>query len=157
MTEQEMRAMDVPRIETWDELRAFVDRLEKDDYGKVCYAISMACVALFNLLAHTEGITGFQASCADLDFIRRTRQMTGPFMILNGNDMLYPQLGLQRKVDEFVANNEQWAADEATKQLAAHASPSSMVHPDVWAHWEALAAKRQPYVEVAYGEVEREL
>lgn len=55
--------------------------------------------------------------------------MTGPFILLNGRDLLYPQSSLYQKVDKFIAASEPWAADEAAKLLAEHASPSSMVHP----------------------------
>lgn len=83
------------------------------------------------------GVTGFQAGCADLDILKRTRHIKGPFILLDGRDLLYPQYDLRAKLEDFLRENQQWAADEARKELAA--SPSA--HPDVRAHWQHLAAQ----------------
>ena len=39
-------------------------------------------VAAFNFVVRQLGVSGFQSSCADLDFIRRTRHLDGPFMLI---------------------------------------------------------------------------
>lgn len=109
-----------------------------DACGRAVYAISLASVATFNYIAHVEGITGFQASCADLDIIRRTRRINGPFGIYSMRDMLYPQYDLVARLTEFInsENTQKWLKEEATKLLAEkqeHASPS------VVAHWKKLA------------------
>lgn len=138
MNEKEMREADVPTPKTNDELAEYIRGLveREHDYGTAVYAASMAAVAAFNHVAHRLGMTGFQASCADLDIIRRTRSMNGPFMLVRGEDMLYPQHNIESKVRE--AQNEwlPWAREQARKKLA---EPRGHVHPDVVRRWRELA------------------
>lgn len=138
-TEQEMRQADVPWPESIEELVAYIRSLtdREHDYGSVCYAMSMAAVAAFQYVAKKEGCTGFQASCADLDIIRRTRLIKGPFMLIKGEDMLYPQYDLHEKLNEAMDNWKEWAAEECAKKL----TEVPDAHPDVIAHWEMLAAR----------------
>src|SRR5574343_1229666 len=93
MNEQEMRESEVPTFDTIEELSKYVAELvsQDHDYGTCCYAMSMSAVAAFNFVAHKLGVTGFQASCADLDILRRTRYLKGPFAIQNYSNLLYPQ------------------------------------------------------------------
>lgn len=139
-SEQEMRqAKDFwPRSQ--EELNEYVASLvnREHDYGTCVYAMSLAAVAAFNYVAHKLGTTGFQASCADLDFLRRSRGIDGPFIVLKGADMLYPQYDLRAKLDEAMANWQPWAADEAKKLLTEKHS----AHPDVAAHWAKLAGEK---------------
>lgn len=136
-TEKEMRDSKVPRIETSVQLSAYIAALadRPHDYGTCVYAMSLAAVAAFNYISHKLGVTGFQASCADLDILRRTRHMEGPFMILKAEDLLYPQYDLREKVEEFIDKNRDWCAEEARKKLA----EGGTAHPNVRAHWESLA------------------
>ena len=139
MTEQEMRDMEVPRANTIGELSDYIESLvqQPHDYGTCVYAMSMAATAAFNYVARRLGVTGFQASCADMDVLRRTRRIKGPFMIVDGYKMLYPQYSIER--DVRVAMNEwaQWAADAARKLLAQDNEHTS---PSVIKHWKMLAA-----------------
>lgn len=133
-----MREAQAPTPETVEELaeyvRSLVDR--EHDYGTCVYAMSLAAVAAFNHVAHKLGVTGFQASCADLDIIKRTRRMKGPFIVLDGADLLYPQYDLRARLDEFITEVEQeWAPDEARKLLAEERGVEA-----VRAHWERLAS-----------------
>ncbi len=105
------------------------------DYGTCVYAMSLAAVAAFNFVSHQLGVTGFQASCADLDFIRRTRHLDGPFMLIKGADALYPQYDLLAKLSESMAEWKPWLKEQAAKKLAE--SPDA--HPEVLAHWKKLA------------------
>jgi len=93
MTEKEMRDAKVPTPKNQKELNEYISNLinQKQDYGTCCYAMSMAAEATFNYVADKLGVTGFQASCADLDFLRRTRNMEDGFAIINYNHFLYPQ------------------------------------------------------------------
>lgn len=140
MNEKEMREAAVPTPKTNDELAEYIRSLteREHDYGTAVYAVSMAAVAAFNHVAHKLGISGFQASCADLDIIRRTRRMNGPFMLVRGEDMLYPQYNIDSKVRE--AQNEwlPWAREQARKKLA---EPLVHVHPDVLRRWRELAGE----------------
>lgn len=137
MTEQEMRDARVHRLETPQELSNYIDSLVKQehDYGTCVYAMSMAATATFNYVAHRLGATGFQASCADLDILRRTRNIDGPFALFKGRDALYPQYDLQARLDELLLSWRGWLAKEAAKLLA----EIENAHPDVIAHWRKLA------------------
>lgn len=92
MTEAEMRDAEVPSLKTPEELLAYITGLVErpHDYGTCCYAMSMAAVAAYNFVAHKLGVTGFQASCADLDILKRTRGFSWG-RILNYEDLLFPQ------------------------------------------------------------------
>lgn len=137
--EKTMRETEAPRPETVAELAAYITSLtdRPHDYGTCVYAMSLAATAAFNHVAHRLGVTGFQAGCADLDILRRTRSMEGPFILLKGEDMLYPQYDLHEKLRTAMAEWGAWAGGEARKKLAE--SKRENVHPDVWTHWERLA------------------
>ena len=107
-----------------------------DDYGTAVYAISLSAVAAFHFASHLVGASGFQASCADLDIIRRTRHMDGPFALIKASDMLYPQYDVVKNVKEYLNEWESWAASEAKKLIASE----TMAAPSVLKHWEKLAA-----------------
>lgn len=137
-TEQEMRDYKVPFPQHLDELNEFIISLteRQHDYGTSAYAMSLAATAAFNYICSKLGTTGFQASCADLDFLRRTRNIDGPFMLITAEKMLYPQYSLQQQLAEAMGKWGEWAAEEAKKKLAeddGHAAES------VVAHWKKLA------------------
>jgi len=92
-TEREMRETDVPSVDSTEDLAAYIDNLvdRPHDYGTCVYAMSMGAVAAFNYVAGKLGVTGFQASCADLDILRRTRRMKLGFSIVDHSNLLYPQ------------------------------------------------------------------
>lgn len=116
-------------------IASLVDR--QHDYGTCVYAMSLAAEAAFNYVASNLGVTGFQASCADLDFIRRTRGMKGPFALLKAEDALYPQSDPTEKLAEAMENWKPWLKEQATKELADN---RDFVHPKVKSHWKMLAA-----------------
>jgi hypothetical protein len=137
MTEAELRAAVVPTPKTQAELDAYIAALvdRQHDYGTCVYAMSMAATAAFYYVACKVGATGFQASCADMDVLRRTRHMEGPFMIVDGAQALFPQYELVHNVEKFVESIKPWLAEEAAKKLAAN----PVAHPNVLAHWQKLA------------------
>ncbi len=141
MTEKEMREAKVPTFDTLDELTDYIRSLaERDhDYGTSAYAASMAAVAAFYYIAGRLGLTGFQASCADLDIIRRTRRLKCPFMLIRAEDMLFPQYSIEGKVREALNDWLPWAREEARKKLA---EPLVHVHPDVLRRWLDLAGTK---------------
>ncbi len=106
------------------------------DYGTCVYAMSLSALAAFHYVASKLGVTGFQASCADMDFLRRTRGMKGGFLILKAEDLLFPQDDLRAKLEEFIAESREWLCTEARKLLDER---SSVAHPNVLAHWKKLA------------------
>ena len=140
-TEQEMREAKVPTCHTIDELEEYIASLteREHDYGTCCYAMSLAATAAFNYVASKLGVTGFQASCADLDVLRRTRNLKGPFLLIDGANMLYPQYDLHARLQEAMTQWREWASEEAGKLL--DQEREGYVHPNVWAHWERLAGR----------------
>lgn len=136
-TEKEMRDADVPWPKTKEQLTEYIESLasRQHDYGTCVYAMSMAATAAFNYIAGQLGVTGFQSSMADLDILRRTRHLKGPFMIVNGEDALYPQYDIVERVEKALEEWKPWLKEEAEKKLA----DTSHAHPNVLAHWKSLA------------------
>ena len=137
MDEAALRDLDEPRPHTIEELNDLITALtsRQHDYGTCVYAMSLSAVATFNLVAHILGVTGFQASCADLDIIKRIRSLEGPFAIIDASKMLYPQYDIQNQVREYLTQWRPWAAEQATKLL----KESQYASPTVIGHWHALA------------------
>jgi len=137
-TEMEMQKEKVPTPHTAEELNEYLESILSLDhnYGTCVYAMSMAATAAFNFMAHKLQVTGFQASCADLDILRRTRHIEGPFILLKGEDMLYPQYNLVHDLEHAMMEWRPWAAEEAKKQLEEHRDG---VHPNVVSHWKKLS------------------
>ena len=150
MTEQEMREMEIPRIESQEELEeffntvvvAYKDQIDTQGdemgemYGKAVYVMSLFATAAFHYAAHVVGASGFQASCADLDVLRRTRRMDDGFRIINFGDLLYPQyedkiLGFWQMIEE----QKEHLAPKAKKLL----EENPAAHPNVIAHWRRIA------------------
>jgi hypothetical protein len=137
MTEKEMREADVPNPGSADTLAKYIDGLVKQqhDYGTCVYAMSMSAVAALNYVAHALGVTGFQASCADMDILRRTRRMER-FGIQDYSNLLYPQYAEKFKsFSELIVENAKWLREEACALLA----KKEEAHPDVRAHWKMLS------------------
>jgi len=137
MTEKEMRESKVPFFETLEELVDYITSLKdmEHDYGTAAYAMSMAATATFNYMASELGTTGFQASCADLDVLRRTRQIKGPMMLIDADRALYPQYNILNDVCKFLKSNEDWMASEAKKRLEENRDACEKVQE----HWRKLA------------------
>jgi hypothetical protein len=136
-TEAEMRAAPEAHPKSIAELSAYVEALAKrpHDYGTCVYAMSLAAVAAFNYIASQLRVTGFQASCADLDVIRRTRGLEHPFAILNAGDLLYPQMDPLGQAAEFLDEVRPTLAPAARKLLASAES----AHPDVRRRWREIS------------------
>jgi hypothetical protein len=144
-TEEEMRVEVAPSPKTTEELIEYIESLtERDhDYGTCVYAMSLSATAAFKHVAHKLGATGFQAGCADLDVVRRTRRIEGPFIILKGEDMLYPQYDLVNRLREAMDEWRKWAAEEARKLISRQkesGESGESVSPRVAAHWNDLVS-----------------
>lgn len=141
MTEQEMREAKVETPSNLEELNAYIEKLvnQEHGYGTCVYAMSMAATAAFNYVASQLGVTGFQAGCADMDAFRRMRGIDGPFMMLQAENMLYPQYNLEGKLKEFMCSSDtqEWLKEEARLRLV----DSEYAHPKVLAHWKKLAGE----------------
>lgn len=142
-TEQELRDADVPWPKSLTELEAIIMDLRnrKHDYGTYVYAMSIAATAAFYYMAHSLGVTGFQASCADMDVLRRTRDMKHGFRIVNFEELLYPQYSDKLRItpESLLADKDTGkGVAEAAKQKLAEATNA---HPDVVRHWRYLVAR----------------
>lgn len=137
-TEYEMRDTCAPTPGSPESLASYIKELvdRPHDYGTCVYAMSLAATAAFNYAADKLGVTGFQASCADLDIIRRTRHIEGPFILLEAEKMCFPQYSLPGKLAEAMAGWREWVGKECAKKLA---TSGGKAHPEVLAHWEKLA------------------
>jgi hypothetical protein len=142
-TEKELRECEVPWPKTDAELAVIITALSdrSHDYGTCVYAMSFAALAAFYLMAHKLGVTGFQASCADMDFIGRTRHMKHGFRIINYENLLYPQYCNSK---HFPSYHDLLDDEDVKKQLRDQAikklSEETSAHPNVRAHWEFLAS-----------------
>jgi hypothetical protein len=144
-TEKELIESKAPTPETLEELSAYIQQLvEQDqDYGTCVFAMSLAATAAFNHVASKLGVTGFQASVADLDILRRTRRIKSPFILLKGEDMLYPQYDLKEKLSESMEDWSEWAQEEAIKKLEEddERPEHRRACPAVRKHWMKLAGR----------------
>lgn len=144
MTEEQMREAEVPWPKSPEELSAYIARLvdQQHDYGTCVYAMSMAAVAAYNYVAHRLGVTGFQASCADMDFIRRTRGLTMGFRLMDYSKLLYPQYLTEEHfptLPHLMVEHAKELAEAAQKKLD---ETGGVAHEDVLAHWKALASRK---------------
>jgi hypothetical protein len=146
-TEKQMREADAPWPDTLEELTAYIKVLanRKHDYGTCVYAMSMASLATFRYISGRLGVTGFQASCADLDFLGRSRGMKQGFRILNYEHLLYPQyLNAESfpSLEHLLVVERARLGAAAKKLLESHKAKDS-VCPDVRRHWESLVKAAQ--------------
>lgn len=141
--EKTMREAKVPTLESPEELSAYIaDLIDREhDYGTAVYAISMAATATFNHVAKKLGVTGWQASNADLDILRRTRNLPGPFMLIDADKALFPQYSLAADLEAFLIDIKPWLAEQAAKKLANDID--GPVSPKVVDHWRTLAAWKE--------------
>jgi hypothetical protein len=73
-----------------------------------------------------------------MDVLRRTRGYKHGFMVLNGDDVLYPQYDLVNKAREFVAKKMVELKPEARKLL----KESPDARPAVLERWREIARTR---------------
>jgi hypothetical protein len=140
--EAAMRDADVPRFETHQELQAWIESLlanNNDDYGKAVYCISLATFATFNFVASKVGATGFQASCADMDVLRRSRQLEHGFQIVDYGKALYPQYLESDSVLVLLFDKIAPSLKAAAAKLIAERT-RHVTSPAVLAHWERITS-----------------
>jgi hypothetical protein len=138
--EDEMREQEVPRVKTLDELKDYIQTLvdRQHDYGTCVHAMSMAATSAFLYVADKLEVTGFQASCAELDFLRRTRRLDCPFVIITADDELYPQYDNDKKLRDCRIEWEPWISKRASELLK---ESGGAANPYVIEHWEKLASE----------------
>lgn len=129
------------------DLPAFLEKLTKNyehDYGTICHAIGSAAVAAAWAVEREPcgGITGFQAGAVMWEFIQNwcSQYKDKPLKLLNYEDMLYPQYA--DRFDKLIsASTHDYLMKEAAKKL----EDADHAHPNVVAHWRALAAGAVPF------------
>lgn len=139
-TEHEMRDHEVPCPKTETDLLSYINSLleREHDYGTAVYAMSCASVATFYYMSSKLGVTGFQASMAELDILKRTRDMKNGFMILDYHNLLYPQYLNEEHFPSFnklLNDNKDMLKKEAINLL----EKNPKAHPSVLNHWKYLA------------------
>lgn len=141
LDEAGLRAARIGFPKSEDDLLAIIRPLVErgHDYGTCVYAMSIAAEATFNYVASVLGCTGFQASCADLDLVRRTRGIEGPFAIFKADNLCYPQYDLPAKFREWMEGEDtaKWVAEECQRMLD---EASGVEAPSVVEHWREKAA-----------------
>src|SRR5258706_368302 len=136
-SEKELRELDVPWPRNEADLLRIIRAVAKreHDYGTCVYAMSIAAEASYNYISHVLGVTGFQASCADMDFLRRTRSWKMGFQILNYENLLYPQY-LDREHfpthEDLIKENIDQLGEKAQELLAERDN----AHPNIVRWWE---------------------
>lgn len=145
MTEKQMQEAEPPKLRNLDGLTDYITSLvdRPHDYGTCVYAMSLAATAAFNFVASQLGVTGFQASCADLDIIRRTRGIKGPFRIVEYDNLLYPQYCDSERFPSHrdLLNNKdvrEHLRTEAARLLAETEHASERVRE----HWSEIASDK---------------
>jgi len=148
MTEEEMREAKVPWFDSIEELTTYIKSLvnRSHTYGTCVYAMSMAAVAAYHYVASKLGTTGFQASCADLDILRRTRGMKYGFRTIDYEKLLYPQYLNEDEFPSFqdlINENIDWLGDAAERLLKETSKTNSFVHPNVSNWWKKLVEMKE--------------
>jgi hypothetical protein len=142
LTEEEMREQKPFWPKSIEELVEYINSLieRPHSYGTCVYAMSYAAASAYYYVSHKLGVSGFQAGCAEMDFLRLTRHWEWG-RILDYNDLLFPQYCNEEKfpsVDTLLNNPEikEVLAKKARQKLAS----GDRAHPNVIAHWEKLAS-----------------
>jgi hypothetical protein len=144
MSECDMGDAADPKIKSIDDLSELIRALteREHDYGTCCYAMSIAAVAAFKYVAGALGVSGFQASCADLDILRRTRRLKHGFSIVDYENLLYPQYcnaehfpGWEQMIRENIS-----ILAGAAKERIESTDHGTCAHPDVLAHWKWIVS-----------------
>ena len=135
---------DFPRLcpRSMRELNAITKALasRKHTYGTCVHAIALAAEAAYNFISHKLGVTGFQASCADIQILSRSRSMKHGCRIIDYGALLYPQYN-----DEFRINLSAEQFAHIRKAARAKLDDKGSAHPDVAAHWAYVAYGGHPF------------
>ena len=135
--EASLRDINMPWPENEEEMTAIIRALAErtHNYGTCVYAMSISAEAAYNYIAKQLGVTGFQAGCADMDILARTRHLKWG-RILDFENLLYPQYANKFKAwGALLEENKIELAKRAKKNLEENPGAA----PGVVAHWKRLA------------------
>jgi hypothetical protein len=123
-----------------EELIEYLRKIEDQphDYSSIAKALTDVTVAMFNYFASKHGMTGFQASYSGLQFLKITRGIEGPFGIVDGSNLLYPQYDLMAQVEKWIHEWKPTLADKAIELL--NEKDHELISPNVIERWKEIAA-----------------
>lgn len=135
--EEAMRDAKPPNPKTIEELCEAIQSLVErpHSYGTCVYALSHAALAAFNFVASKLGVTGFQASCADMNILKHTRNWKWG-CILDYENLLHPQYRDHFKTFDQLIDEHQEELGKRARELLAK-NPEA--HGAVSDHWRRLA------------------
>jgi hypothetical protein len=126
----------------WPETKEMLDDVIKvmternHDYGTCVYAMSIAALSTHYYMGQQLGVTGFQASAADLDFVKRSRGLKTGLRLIDYEQYLYPQYNTLQEVAE--QRREFLRSADAKKYVVEKLAANPEAHPDVLAHWKGI-------------------
>lgn len=94
MTGNEFLKMKMPWPDNVQELTSYIEEVKEKyntSYNDAVYGPALAAIAAFNYTASQMGLSGFQASYSEMLFFEKLRDIKHGFMILNYDNLLYPQ------------------------------------------------------------------
>lgn len=147
MTEEQLRELNMPWPKTKEELDEMISTLveRQHDYGTAVYAMSLSAIAAYHYVANQLGVSGFQASCADLDFIRRARCLKGPFRFHSYEQALYPQYEQDYRNEVIHQSVADWLKKEGQRLVEETPDQDNHPNPRFIAHIKLLAEGKLPF------------
>lgn len=104
---------------TKEDFDRYLKELESKNhtYETITDALTDATLAFFNYFAVKHAMTSYQCSWSELQFLRKSRGMEAPFMIIDSSKMLYPQYDLHKDLNEFLENSMEELSKIAQKNI----------------------------------------
>lgn len=141
LSENDMMKMEMIWPKTEKELLEVIRNVikyEGNSYGTAARSLTLVAEAAFNYIAHVFGVTGFQASYAELSFFTRMRGIKSRIKILNYDDLLYPQYLEKFRItpEECIKENASWLKEQAKQKLE---EAGNRADQRVVEHWKFLA------------------
>ena len=143
-----MSKLEIPQINTEDELFEFIRKtlsskfLEPSEmYKSVPYIMAQSAYVVFEFVARQLGASLMQAQCADLLFLKKTRDLENGFAIIDYTDLLYPQY--VEKFEKYTFNNllkDNLVILQNRAKEFLEERPNA--HPDVLKHWKMIINMR---------------
>lgn len=128
-------------------LPEFVRKLTEDyghDYGTIVHACAAAALAAAHAIDHSPagGISGFQAGAIMWEFIRHWQSLEDHALrLIDYDNLMFPQYK-----DSFTKIS-QGTWDHVVKKTKENLedTKAANLHPDVLAHWQAIAEGTVPF------------
>ena len=109
---------------------------KEHDYTSAMKVTARLTYEFFDYVASKLGLSGFQASWAQLEFLKLARHYEHGFMIVDFGNVLYPQYYHDRKhfpsAKQILMDNLDYFKKQAEKLL----KERPCAHPEVRKHWK---------------------